>query len=168
MRRLARLLLILPLLPALAAAEPQAPRVAVLPFKALTSGQKEWIGAGLAEALTTGLSAVPDLRLVERTQVRALQGELRLIAQASKEADEDAGAIKMGRLLGASRLVLGSFQLAGGEILINGRFVATQSGVIAQTFQLRGKADRIFDLYPQLTERALKALGVRAPQEGKA
>lgn len=167
--RLLPLLLVLLAATGRARAEPPQ-RVAVLPFKALTSGQKEWIGAGIAESLITTLSALPDLRVVERAQLHALQAELRLIAQAKKESDEDAGAVKIGKLLGASRLVIGSFQMAGGEILINGRFVNTQTGVIAETFQLRGKAERLFDLYPRLTERALKTLGLRPPaaEAGKA
>lgn len=142
----------------LARAEPQ--RVAVLPFKALASGkaQKEWIGAGLSEALTAALATVPALRVVERAQLRALQTELR---QADL-ADSDAGAVKIGKLVAANRLVLGSFQLAGGEILINGRFVSTQTGAVGQTFQLRGREGALFDLYPKLTTQVLALLGASA------
>ena len=88
-----------------------------------------------------------------------MQGELRL---SESDLAADDGAVKAGKLLSANRLVLGSFQLAGGEILINGRFVSTQSGVVGpgQTFQLRGRLDRLFDLYPKLTERVLGVLGV--------
>lgn len=141
-----------------ARAEPQ--RVAVLPFKALASGkaQKEWIGAGLAEALTAALATIPALRVVERAQLRALQTEL---ARADL-ADNDEGAVKIGKLLQANRLVLGSFQLAGGEILINGRFVSTQTGAIGQTFQLRGREGALFDLYPKLTTQVLGLLGQSA------
>jgi TolB-like protein/Tfp pilus assembly protein PilF len=141
-------------------------RVAVMPFKPLTASKgHDWIGPGLAETLTAALAAVPDLRVVERSQLKAVQGELKL---SSEQLAEDEGALKVGRLIAARRLVLGSFQIAGGEILINGRFVDTQTGVVAQgqTFQLRGRVDRLFDLYPQLTARVLKTLGVEV--SGKA
>jgi TolB-like protein len=141
-------------------------RVAVMPFKPLTAGKAhDWIGPGLAETLTAALAAVPDLRVVERSQLKAVQGELKL---SSEQLAEDEGALKVGRLISARRLVLGSFQIASGEILINGRFVDTQTGVVAQgqTFQLRGRIDRLFDLYPQLTTRVLKTLGIEV--SGKA
>jgi tetratricopeptide (TPR) repeat protein len=132
-------------------------RVAVLPFKPLVAGNKEWIGAGLAETLTTALAAVPGVRVVERSQLHAVQ------ADASDEA-----AAKLGRLVSAQRIVLGSFQLFGGEILVNGRFVDTATGVVVagRTFRVRGRVDKLFDLYPQLTANIMDSLGIRA--SGKA
>jgi len=142
---------------AIAARAYGADRVAVMPFKALTT-QKTWIGAGLAEALTNALAAVPSLHVAERSQLRAVQDELRV---AEKDLDSDDGAIKIGKLVSANRLVLGSFQIAGDEILVNGRFVTTETGVIGKTFQIRGKVDSIFDLYSKLTDQVLGLLGVR-------
>lgn len=147
-------------------AQAQAPqRVAVMPFKALAGGGHAWIGPGVAETLTSALAAVPEMRVVERAQLRAIQSELKLTAE---ELAGDEGAVKVGRLLSAGKLVLGSFQIAGGEILINGRFVDTQTGVViaGKTFQLRGKVERLFDLYPKLVDRVFQTLGVQ-PQ-GKA
>src|SRR5439155_1098329 len=53
-------------------------RVAVMPFKPLAAGRMEWIGAGLAETLTATLASVPELRVVERAQLRAVTKEIDL------------------------------------------------------------------------------------------
>src|SRR5262249_1711805 len=131
-------------------------RVAVLPFKPLTPGRTDWIGPGLAETLTAALGGVPELRVVERAQLRAVTRELDL--------GSDEGGARAGRRGAAQHILVGSFQVAGGELLVNGRFVDVATGVVlpGKTFALRGRVERLFDLYPKLASEALAALGVRA------
>src|SRR5258707_13936053 len=78
-------------------------RVAVLEFtNASADHDNDPLGKGLQSMLTTDLSQVPALRLVERQRLRDIQSELKL-AQGGQI--DKATAARIGKLAGATHLL---------------------------------------------------------------
>ncbi|MBF2054167.1 MAG: hypothetical protein IGS03_12010 [Candidatus Sericytochromatia bacterium] len=121
-----------PILPAQAQqASPQQAeplRIVILPFKNISrQSSDDWLADSFAESLTMGLLRVDALRVVERVQLQQIIKEQQF-AQ-SVWADE-AAAPRLGRMLGANVVVLGSFQRAGDQLQANVRFVDVETGQI--------------------------------------
>ena len=90
--------------PASASAQHSEPVLAVAPFDDLSSNDALTpLGTGLAAMLTTDLSLSPAVRVVERSRLSEVIGELRL--QQTPWVDQ-ASAAELGRLLGADFLVV--------------------------------------------------------------
>lgn len=156
--------------PAAPAAAPSRPAsaappvsVAILPFQQLTPrDDDQYLQAGFAETLTTALSRVGGIRLIERGQLKRIADELKL--QQSGLVDPTT-AVKIGNLTGARRLVLGSFQRAGRVMRVTCRIVDTESGVIdaghaiTETRDLAQDAD-LFTLQDAVCEALLKTFSV--------
>ncbi len=143
--------LLLLLLPAMAYAQP---RVAVMPFKDL-AGQRANIGEAIAETVTSDLRDLPGLRVVERANIDRVLGELELNAH---RADLDAPAtLKVGRLLSATLIVVGSYQQVGADVRINARFVDTATGEVAGSAKVDGPAGDFLKLQDRITVELLKS-----------
>jgi tetratricopeptide (TPR) repeat protein len=95
-------------------AEPPSPQtLAVFPFKAAAENRRTrnpyvTLGLGLSEMLTTDLGHVKQLRLLERVRLQTLLDEL---AAAKQEDFSQESAPRIGKLLGAGRIVSGGFQV---------------------------------------------------------
>ncbi|WP_164018506.1 FlgO family outer membrane protein [Pyxidicoccus trucidator] len=144
------------LLASLAAAAPPAPPqgpVAVMPFRNLNSEPElDWLGRGMAETLVSDLRASGRLRVVEREQLAPLLAEL-----TSREQGElsESTAARVGRMVGARTLVLGSFQRSGRQVRINARFISVETGEVLGTAKATGALDRIFTLQDEVVARLL-------------
>lgn len=103
------------------------------------------LGTGLAEMMAVDLAQVAALQVVERARLQVLLDEL--VLSASEAVDPDA-APRTGRLLGAGRLVTGSFNVFDNdnlrldaaliELEQEGEpVVETQSDALAQLFALQ-------------------------------
>ncbi|MFH1732573.1 MAG: tetratricopeptide repeat protein [Planctomycetota bacterium] len=130
-------------------------RIAVLAFKNLRPNtDTDWIGAGAAETLTTKLAAVPGLVAIERSQVRQLAQE-----KGFQESDlaDPKGAAKAGKLLGAERVVLGTYAADGDALIFNVRVVDVQTGAILSAAAVTGSKTKIFDTLFQLADAVVKS-----------
>src|SRR5262249_46066340 len=78
-------------------------------------------GAGLQSMLTTDLTAVTSIAVVERARLGELRKELKL--SRSAWADPQT-ALRVGKLAGATHLVTGSFAIVGGKLRLDARVVA--------------------------------------------
>ncbi|WP_405284117.1 CsgG/HfaB family protein [Gaopeijia maritima] len=96
--------------------------VAILPVAVLGDLDDRFAGLsiGLAQMLVSDLSLLGDLRLVERTRVNALLGELAL---AESGRVDPATAARMGRLLRAADLVQGALAVDGSSIELDATVV---------------------------------------------
>lgn len=89
--------------------------VAVIPFTYQGEDPRYAVlGRGLAEMLSVDLSQVRALRVVERVRLQVLLDELAL---AQSAAVDPGTAPRVGRLLGAQRLVGGSYDILDGDVL---------------------------------------------------
>jgi len=149
---------------------PQAPlRLVVLPFKNLTGlAEQNWLGESFAESLTTSLSQRSQLSLIERSQLELILQEQGFSQSAL--ADESQ-APRLGKILGARQLLIGSYQQQGQTLQIQARLVDVETGQIAegQAVKVEGSVDQLFALQARLAENLLMRLGVLpSPDERQA
>jgi outer membrane protein assembly factor BamB/TolB-like protein len=131
-------------------------RIAVLEFENITKEKSlDWMGTGIAETLTTQLSQIPQLTVVERSRLGDIIKELKL--NRSQSVDPST-AQKMGRILGAQSLVVGSYQQASGTMRINARVVDVETGEVKSPTLIDGPSDKFFDLQVDLSKKIVTEL----------
>ena len=86
--------------------QPDVRTVAVAAFRNLGSTEYAPLGKALAAMLIDNLSAIPDVRVLERDRVQSLLAEADLAASGLVEKET---AVRAGKLLRAGRLVPGSY-----------------------------------------------------------
>ena len=132
------------------------PSIAVLDFANLQKdSQYAHLELGIAEAFTTSLVRSKRFRIVERSQLQKIQNEPQL---NRSEFVDPATAQKVGRLVGAQYLVLGSFQVFGGKIRINARLLRVETAEIVQTDAETGDAADALLLPDNLSGRFLSEI----------
>ncbi|MCX5856892.1 MAG: tetratricopeptide repeat protein [Deltaproteobacteria bacterium] len=137
--------------------------VAVIPFANLMKDSSfDWLSGGIAETLTVKLSNVDALEMVERIRLREITDEMKFAA--SGLVDEKTAA-KVGKLIGAQVLVVGSFQKAGNRLRINGRFVEASTGRIIKTAEATGVTGEIFELQDKIAYGLISTLKIRTTTE---
>lgn len=141
-------------------------RLAVLEF-GNTSPAKDVdpLGKGLQSMLTTDLSQVPQLRLVERERLKDLRAEMRL----SKGGLVDpATAVKMGKLLGATHLCSGSFTVVGERMRLDARLVVIATGEVLLAEQIEGDKSAFFELEKGLAQKIVAGIGIKLQPKERA
>ncbi|MCK4773008.1 MAG: hypothetical protein KAT18_08805 [Candidatus Latescibacteria bacterium] len=122
--------------------------IAVMPFQNATNDQSlDWLSMGIPETIMADLSAVGGIVLIERIQLWRVMDEQALQLTG---AVSDASAMEIGRLVGASLLVVGAFQRQGSMMRLTARFVEAESGSVMQTAKVTGRLNDIFDLQDKL------------------
>lgn len=137
-------------------------RVMILPFRNLSRlPEDEWLGDSFAESLTMGLLKVEALQLIERAQIGAVLKEQQFGQSAYVD---EASAPKIGKLLGAKVVVIGSYQKVGEQLQANVRFVDVETGKIdaKRSAQIQGRFNEIFELQKQLATQLVSQLDVQA------
>src|SRR3954469_1569073 len=148
-----------------APAEPVEGPVAVLSFKNLNSDPKtDWLKAGIAETMISDLRRSGRVQVVERSQVDRAIAEIALQQMKAPGATpgEEASAARIGKLVGAKTIVLGTFQQSGKQLRINARFVAVESGVVRGAAKVTGALDGVFGLQDQVVAALLGESGSAA------
>lgn len=141
--------------------------VAVVPMD-YQGGDEQYaaLGRGLAEMFTTDLSNVGRLRIVERVRLQALLNELEL---AQSEYVDQSTAPRVGRLLGAGRLVGGVYDVADEELRLQVTLADVASGErIPQLDRQRASLDDLFDLQTEITFSIVDHLGVELTSQERA
>lgn len=148
------------LLPALAWAEP---RLAVLDLDNLTGDASfDGAGPGVAAVLTTKLSRIEAIEVVERQRLAAVQSEIELGASGAVDA---ATAARAGALLGADYLVTGAlFSVQLPAVAVDLRVIDSSTGQIVLARQVRGtvgdSGEEFFVLLDQLSTELLDGLDI--------
>ncbi|HPQ61137.1 MAG TPA: CsgG/HfaB family protein [Syntrophales bacterium] len=129
--------------------------VAVFPLEDLRpSGDTEGLGEALAAGITDGLNGAPGVRVVERQRLKALMDEIGL---SMTGAVDERTALRVGKLLGANHLILGSFMKFRSQVRVNARVVRTETGEITGTAKVTGSFEKIFELEERLVSEILSA-----------
>ncbi len=103
-------------------------RIAVLPFEAASQNEDErHLGKVSAALLSSRLGAQPSIMQVERDRLDTVLAELK---KTERGAINPKGAVSVGKLLGASNVVLGSVAPSGAEFLLTARVVDSETGRI--------------------------------------
>ncbi len=111
---------------------------------------------GIADMMTTRLSKVKSVKVVERQRMQALIEELHL-----NETDmvNPSTALKLGKLLGARILVFGGYtSITHDEFRIDVRLVATETGETIVAEEETGSVDEVLSLVRTLEQKITIAL----------
>jgi serine/threonine protein kinase len=135
------------------------PSLAVLPFSNLSKDPKfANLETGVEDALTQSMVESGRFRTVERSQLDRVMNELNL---NRGEYVDPATAQKIGRLIGAQYLVVGSLQVWQGQIRLNARLIRVETGEVVGAEKVMGPVAETLKLPDQLALKFLHAL----PQE---
>jgi TolB-like protein len=141
--------------------------VAVVPME-YQGGDDQYqpLGRGLAEMFTTDLANVGRLKVVERVRLQAILDELEL---ARSEYVDQSTAPRVGRLLGAGRVVGGSYLVADEEVRLQVTLANVATGErIPQLDRQRSSLDDLFDLQKEVTFSIVDQLGVELTAQERA
>jgi len=139
--------------------------IAVLPLKNLCKDTEiEWLGYGFAESVSTKLSNVSSIQIVERSRLSDALKELKL--QASGLVDP-AKAGKLGKLVGAQYVILGSFQKIGESLKADARVVSVETSVSNKGVEVSGALKDVFNIESDLALKLMEALG-KTPTENES
>jgi TolB-like protein len=138
--------------------------VAILYFDNHTgSADYDPLGKGISSMMISDLSAVPEIQLVERERMQDLVKEID--AQHTQYFDSTT-SVKVGKMVGAEYVVVGSFATVKPQMRIDTRVVRVETGEIVKSAQVTGDEDKFFDLEQTLADKLIDGLGVAlSPQE---
>ncbi|HKC40935.1 MAG TPA: CsgG/HfaB family protein [Gemmatimonadales bacterium] len=160
--RVRSVVMVLSLVPALLAAQQRGqdtrPGIAVLPFNNGGSygQQKEDFDAlerGIAGMMISELEANAAARVVERQEIQKLIDEQNLGAQGRVDA---ATAAKIGKLVGARYMVMGTFVDFYGDFRIDVRLINTETSEIVRTESEKMQRDHLFEMIRNVAVRLMK------------
>jgi len=138
------------------ASRTESDALGVLPFAVSGDEDLQPLSLGLAHFITTDLDMLQRFPLVERVRIAAVQQELNL---ARSGRVDPATAARMGRLVGAGRLVQGSLvEGAGGSVELSAA-VAMSTGEILEPSGQGGDLERLLGLEKQLVLEIAEGLG---------
>lgn len=142
--------------------------VAVLPF--VYQGENERyapLSRGLSEMLSVDLANIERLQLVERTRLQVLLDELEL---SQSDFVDPSSAPQVGRILGAGRLIGGSYNvLSGDELRLEAALASIEERMQAPDFETRsGPLSNLFALQKELVFRVIDGLGIELTAEERA
>ncbi len=143
----------------LAAVTPSPDIIAVYPLQYVGSDERyAALSRGLAEMISADLLQVPGLRVVERARVQYLLDEMALGASAYMDPSTTP---RTGRLLGAGRLVGGTFALDGTrEARLNVALSRLETGTVESLPSQSGPLNTLLDLQKQVVFALLDQLGI--------
>jgi TolB-like protein len=147
-----------------AAAQTDArPTVAVMFFNnnVFTKDARDYDGLskGIADFLTTEMTANANIRLIDRDQVQRLIDERKLVTGGQVDRET---AVRVGKALGAQHLVFGGFMAdANGNFRIDARAVGVEQGVIEYSERVQDRSDNVMALIGALAGKLNS--GMRLP-----
>lgn len=148
------------------AAQPQAAgRILVVPFEnAQREARLHWLSEACAVALADALNArgLPAITRAER--VRAFE-QLRLPLSASLSR---ATIIKVGQLVGASEVIVGSFRQDGAALIVEAHSIRVDVGRLRPDVTERAPLPQFFTVFERLSQRlapdSSASAGTREPR----
>ncbi|MFT3712508.1 MAG: CsgG/HfaB family protein [Archangium sp.] len=134
-------------------------RLAVMPFDNNTPDpQNEVLRRGLADILIADLSTTEGLELVERTRLDDVRRELKLQNTANFDP---ASRAKLGKMLGATHLVLGGVSAVAPKVSLSVRVMELKGNTVVTSVRVDGSPDDIFSLEDELVKKLLAALRLK-------
>ncbi|MGE5126429.1 MAG: protein kinase domain-containing protein, partial [Betaproteobacteria bacterium] len=135
-------------------AAPAMATLAVTAFANLTGRPEDaWLGAALAETLSTGLAEPPATSVLSHERIVEAARALQL-----PEDGQGEHAVRLGRELRAQRVVSGAFQTSGEQVRVTARISDVATGRVTQTVMVDGLRAGIFELQDRLLAQLAEAL----------
>jgi TolB-like protein len=120
--------------------------VAILDFTNI-DGKKSILGRYLAEQTSNNLFRNSDLKFVERAQINKVIEEMKF---GTSGFVSDESAVRIGHLLGADAVVLGTLTRIGRRISVSIKVVETESGKILSSGTTEIEGDEFIEMYNNL------------------
>lgn len=147
-------------LAATATAQPVTRRL-VIPFENATrDAAAYWLSEGSAVILTDDLLALGTPAITRQDRLRAFD-RLRVPAVAMLS---HATVIRVGQLVGATEVVVGSFEVQGTDIIARARAIRLDTGRMAPEIVESGPLSEIFEVYARVARRLAPDSSVTAEQ----
>ncbi|MFZ4619647.1 MAG: tetratricopeptide repeat protein [Bacteroidota bacterium] len=138
--------------------------IAILYFE--NKGQKAELNPlqkGLSEMLITDLSKVKSLKVLERIRIQELVQEMNL---SEMDIVDQKTAPRLGKLLGANRLVKGSFfDLTGDKINIDAFVAKAKTGEIDASTNIAGSVKDFFRMEKDLVFKIIDQMKIKLTDE---
>ena len=132
---------------------PPSKSVAVLPFKAMSSGENdEYFADGLTEEILNSLAGLPDLKVTARTSSFHFKGQ-------------DLPIPEIAATLGVANVVEGSVRRNGEQVRVTAQLVRSADGFHLWSDTFDGSAGDGFDLQTRIAESVATALDVVLDEE---
>ncbi len=123
------------------------------------------LNKGMADMLITEMSQIEAFKVVERQRLQDLLSEMSL---GQSGVIDEATSQKVGKLLGAQNLLLGSFMnMFGGKMRVDVRIVEVETGVTLKAVEETGKVDDLFPMIKKLTDKVAKYFKVQLTKQDK-
>lgn len=135
-----------------------APTIAVMPFRDLTGKGKPHIGEAIRETVAADLKSLAGVRIVERGNLDRLLKEMRLQVHLKEVQDETAA--KLGKVVGAQIMVIGSYQEETPLIRLTARFVRVETSEVVGSAKVDGPIKQFFRLQDRVTAELLRSSGM--------
>jgi tetratricopeptide (TPR) repeat protein len=136
-------------------------RPLVIPFEnANREPRVYWLGEGSAIILTDDLQALGVPALTRDERRRAFE-RLRVPAVASLS---HATVIRLGQLVGASQVIVGSFELRNEELTVKARSIRLDTGRMSPEVSARGPIADVFGVYAGIARRLVPNTAVTAQE----
>jgi tetratricopeptide (TPR) repeat protein len=127
----------------------------VFPFLVDGDPAYQALSVGLAHMLTTDLALLRRFPLVERVELNALLQEMEVPA----ELIDPATAARAGRLMGASRMVMGTVSIPSEQDLRLGGNIVLDNGELIEALTAEGDLDALLSLEKEYALRIAESLG---------
>lgn len=134
--------------------------VAVAPFATASADEYHWIGTAMAIALAMRIHQQHELNGLAVRQVKAAMRHDNLDKSAVATT---AGATKLGRLLGADLILVGSYEARWPDIEFALQVVAPKEKKLRRTHTVRGALDRLVDVEASVAAILASELGANKP-----
>ncbi|HKB10484.1 MAG TPA: tetratricopeptide repeat protein [Vicinamibacterales bacterium] len=127
-----------------------APRILVMPFENVArDGRIFWLTEAAAVLMTDDLNALGAAAITRAERHQAFE-RLQVPPAA---ALTDATVIRIGQLVGAAQVVVGSLQLDGETIVVRARGIALESGRIQADVTDRGPLTELLAIFERISRR---------------
>lgn len=119
----------------------------------------QWLSRGLTDMVVSDLGSLGKITLVEREELEKLLAEQEFMTSGMADASQ---APALGKILGADRLVYGSFVVLGPQIRLDAKAVDPATGAVKATASASGSFEKLLDLVPDLARKLAAGLGLVA------
>ena len=133
-----------------------APRTLVVPFDNVKrEGRIFWLGEASAVLLTDDLNAVGSDAITRQERLQAFE-RLQVPPVA---ALTDATVIRIGQLVGAARVVVGSLQMENDVLVVRARSITLDTGRVQVDVTERGPLPDLFTIFERIARRIAPSVG---------
>ncbi|MDP2786041.1 MAG: CsgG/HfaB family protein, partial [Sulfurimicrobium sp.] len=136
----------------------ERPRIAVMPFEGGQGAEQAEAGTALQAMVITDLANVPGLRLLERGRLKDVMAEQEL---GLSGAVDPATIARVGKLLGATHLLVGRCTVVGVRMRLDTRLLRADTAEVIVAAAIEGEKEAFFELEKDLVNRLIAAMGVK-------